>query len=38
MREIKYFKITETYWIVKEMVAQALEKTRKEQGDILHTP
>jgi hypothetical protein len=35
-RETKYFKLAETYWIVKAMVVQAVEKTRKENEATLH--
>jgi len=30
-RDTKYFWIDETYWLVKTLVAQALEKTREDQ-------
>lgn len=35
--DIKYFKIIETYWLLKMMVAQALDKNKEEQQEILHT-
>jgi hypothetical protein len=34
-RETKYFKLAENYWIVKAMVAQEVEKTKKEKEDTL---
>lgn len=34
--ETKYFKLAETYWIVKVTVAQAVEKTRKVNESTLH--
>jgi hypothetical protein len=33
--ETKYFKLVETYWIVKYMVAKAVEKVEKENETTL---
>jgi hypothetical protein len=35
--DTKYFKIAETYSLVKTLVSQALEKNKEEQQEILHT-
>jgi hypothetical protein len=35
--DAKYFRLTETYWFVKTMVAQALVNVKVEHQDILHS-
>jgi N-glycosylase/DNA lyase len=36
-RNTKYFRISKTYWLVKMLVAQDLEKAKEDQQELLHS-
>jgi hypothetical protein len=35
-RDMRYFRMVEMYWLVKALVGQAISKTKREHGELLH--